>query len=117
AVQAASVAAWNDDAHVADNRRLYREKFAAVVPRLREICEVDMPQAGFYLWMRTPVADTDFAKHLYLKYNVTVLPGSYLAREAHGVNPGKNRIRIALVAPLQECIEAAQRLRECFSNL
>lgn len=117
AVQAASAAAWKDDAHVAVNRQLYREKFAAVVPILREACKVDMPQAGFYLWLNTPIADTEFAKVLYQKYNVRVLPGSYLAREAHGVNPGCNRIRIALVAPTQECIEAARRLRECLSSL
>ena len=117
AVQAASMAAWQDDAHVADNRRLYREKFAAVVPILRESCEIHPPQAGFYLWVGTPTADTEFAKLLYQNYNVKVLPGSYLAREAHRANPGKNRVRIALVAPLQECIEAAHRLRQCFSSL
>ena len=117
AVQAASVAAWSDEAHVVENRRLYREKFAQVVPLLREVCEVDAPQGGFYLWMRTPVPATQFAKRLYEHYNVSVLPGAYLARETHGVNPGQDRVRIALVAPLQECLEAAGRIRDCISKL
>ena len=117
AVQAASAAAWRDETHVAENRRLYREKFARVVPMLREVTEVDMPHAGFYLWLRTPIGATDFARRLYELYNVTVLPGEYLAREAHGENPGRRRIRIALVAPPDDCIEAAGRLRECLSTL
>jgi N-succinyldiaminopimelate aminotransferase len=117
AVQAASAAAWRDEAHVAENRRLYREKFAKVVPLLREVTEVDMPDAGFYLWLRTPMADTEFAKRLYEHYNVTVLPGSYLGREAHGANPGANRVRIALVSPVAECVEAAGRLREFIKGL
>lgn len=117
AVQAASAAAWRDEAHVAENRRLYREKFAKVVPLLNEVTEVEMPDAGFYLWLRTPVADTEFAKRLYQLYNVTVLPGSYLGREAHGVNPGANRVRIALVSPVAECMEAAGRLRDFFEGL
>jgi N-succinyldiaminopimelate aminotransferase len=113
AVQAASVAAWSDEAHVAENRRLYQEKFARVVPMLQEVVAVQQPQAAFYLWMPTPIADTEFAKRLFEQYNVMVVPGSYLAREAHGTNPGTNRVRIALVAPAAECVEAARRLREC----
>ncbi len=112
AVQAASAAAWNDEAHVIENRRLYREKFAAVTPILQEVLPVEQPDAAFYLWARTPIADTDFALGLYRDYNVTVLPGSFLAREARGINPGEQFVRIALVAPLAECIEAAQRIRE-----
>jgi N-succinyldiaminopimelate aminotransferase len=117
AVQAASADAWGDEAHVAENRRLYREKFAAVTPLLQEALEVDMPDAAFYLWARTPVADTEFALRLYRDYNVTVLPGSFLAREAHGVNPGANFIRIALVAEPQECLEAAERIRNFAKTL
>jgi N-succinyldiaminopimelate aminotransferase len=110
AVQAASAAAWRDEAHAAENRRLYREKFTAVVDRLSSVTGVTMPEAAFYLWMRTPVDDQVFARTLFENYNVTVLPGSFLAREAHGINPGHNFVRIALVAPLQECMEAAERI-------
>ena len=117
AVQVASTAAWNDEQHVRENRRLYREKFSAVVPLLQQVTEVEPPHAGFYLWLKTPMDDVAFAKHLYQHYNVVVLPGSLLAREAHGINPGRNRVRIALVAQPKECLEAAQRLRECISRL
>jgi N-succinyldiaminopimelate aminotransferase len=117
AIQVASIAAWNDEQHVVENRRLYRDKFAGVVPLLQEVTEVQLPQAGFYLWLKTPIDDVEFAKHLYQQYNVVVLPGSLLAREAHGANPGRNRVRIALVASIEECLEAAQRLRECLSKL
>ncbi len=109
-VQAASVAAWNDEAHVAENRRLYREKFARVTPLLTPWLETGLPDAGFYLWARTPLPDTDFARRLLAAYNVTVLPGSFLARTAHGINPGENFVRIALVADTAECIEAAERI-------
>ena len=117
AVQAASVAAWNDEAHVSENRRLYREKFAKVVPLLREVVAVEQPDAAFYLWLAVPISDTEFAKRLFEQYNVTVVPGSYLAREARGVNPGANRVRIALVAPLAECLEAARRVRGFIASL
>lgn len=112
AVQAASAAAWRDEAHVAENRRMYLEKFAAVTPLLQQVLQVAQPQAAFYLWARTPIEDTEFTRALYRDYNVTVLPGSYLARQAHGVNPGANFVRIALVAPLQECLGAARRIAE-----
>lgn len=110
AVQAASVAAWNDEAHVEHNRTLYREKFAAVLPLLQPVMDVQLPDAGFYLWAATPGDDAQFSRGLLEKYNVTVLPGSYLAREQGGVNPGRGRIRMALVAPLDECVEAARRI-------
>lgn len=110
-VQAASIAAWKDEAHVAENRRLYREKFAAVLEILAPVLEVEMPDAAFYLWPRTPLPDTEFARRLYREQAVTVLPGSYLAREARGINPGANRVRIALVASVAECVEAARRIR------
>ena len=111
AIQAASEAAWNDESHVAENRRLYSEKFAVVTPLLQNVLQVEMPDAAFYLWAKTLIPDTEFAQRLYRDYNVTVLPGSYLAREAHGANPGENFVRIALVAPLAECAEAAERIR------
>ncbi len=111
AVQAASVAAWNDDAHVIENRRLYAEKFAAVTPLLQTVLDVQMPDAAFYLWAKSNESDTDLAVKLYRELNITVLPGSFLAREAHGINPGKNFIRMALVATPKECLEAAQRIQ------
>jgi len=117
AVQAATIAAWNDEAHVAENRRLYREKFAKVAKILQAVLPVSLPDAGFYLWLRTPIADTSFAQQLYHDYNITVLPGSFLARDAHGTNPGENFIRIALVAGLDETVEAAQRIAEFVSPL
>jgi len=110
AVQAASAAAWNDEAHVEENRRLYREKFAAITPLLQQELKVEEPDASFYLWAQTPISDTEFARTLYRDYNVTLLPGSFLAREAHGLNPGTNFVRIALVAPLAQCIDAAERI-------
>lgn len=109
-VQLASAAAWNDEAHVLENRRLYREKFARITPMLAEVLPVSAPDASFYLWVKTPIADTEFAQRLLAAYNVVVLPGSFLAREANGVNPGANYVRIALVASLAECEEAARRI-------
>ncbi len=110
-VQAASVAAWNDEAHVVANREQYRQKFAAVTPLLEAVMEVRLPDAGFYLWAAVPGGDdVAFARDLLAQYNVTVLPGSYLAREAQGFNPGAGRIRMALVAETAECLEAAQRI-------
>lgn len=111
AIQAASLAAWKDEAHVIENRRMYAEKFRAVLPLLEGSLEAEMPDAAFYLWARAPMSDTEYAKVLYRDYNVTVLPGSYLARDAHGINPGKNFVRLALVASLDECLEAARRVQ------
>lgn len=111
AVQAASAAAWNDEKHVQENRRLYREKFDAVLPLLKNVLDVEMPDAAFYFWARTSGADTDFAVRLHRECNVTVLPGSFLAREAHGANPGAGFVRIALVASINECLEAARRMQ------
>ena len=115
-VQAASVAAWSDEAHVRDNRALYREKFGRVTPLLQRVLDVKLPDAGFYLWAAVPGIESQpgddiaFARNLLAQYNVTVLPGSLLAREAHGINPGRGRIRMALVAEAPECLEAAQRI-------
>jgi N-succinyldiaminopimelate aminotransferase len=110
-VQAASIAAWDDEAHVVANREQYRQKFAAVTPLLEAVMDVRLPDAGFYLWAAVPGGDdVAFARDLLAQYNVTVLPGSYLAREAQGFNPGAGRIRMALVAETAECLEAAQRI-------
>ncbi len=109
-VQAASVAAWNDERHVIENRGMYRKKFAQVTPLLAGAMDVALPDAGFYLWAGVRGSDTDFARELLALYNVTVLPGSYLARDVNGVNPGAGRIRMALVAQTAECVEAAQRI-------
>lgn len=106
----ASIAAWNDETHVVENRRLYREKFDAVLPLLAPALNVERPQAGFFLWASTPYDDTVFVRDLYAATGVTALPGSFLARDANGVNPGRHRIRIALVAPIEQCIEAARRI-------
>jgi N-succinyldiaminopimelate aminotransferase len=114
-VQAASIAAWDDEAHVVANREQYRQKFAAVTPLLEAVMDVCLPDAGFYLWAAVPKRDgagddVAFARDLLAQYNVTVLPGSYLARDAQGFNPGAGRIRMALVAETAECLEAAQRI-------
>jgi N-succinyldiaminopimelate aminotransferase len=109
-VQQASIAAWGDERHVVENRDLYRGKFAEVTPMLARVLDVRLPDAGFYLWAGVPGSDTEFARDLLAQYNVTVLPGSYLARESGGVNPGAGRIRMALVAETAECVEAARRI-------
>ncbi|HET9822943.1 MAG TPA: succinyldiaminopimelate transaminase [Burkholderiaceae bacterium] len=110
-VQAASIAAWNDEAHVEANRALYRAKFDRVAPLLADVLDVALPDAAFYLWAGVPGGDdVAFARGLLAQYNVAVLPGSLLAREAHGVNPGAGRIRMALVAGVDECVEAAERI-------
>ena len=116
AVQHASIAAWNDETHVIENRRLYKEKFNAVTPMLANILEVEMPDAAFYLWAKTSIPDTELAIQLYKDFNITVLPGSFLARDVHGVNPGENFIRMALVASFEECIEAAKRMQKLLAN-
>jgi len=120
AVQAASVAAWGDEQHVADNRTQYRQKFAQVTPILSAVMDVALPDAGFYLWARVPehlgLSDTGFARALLAQYNVTVLPGSYLARDVGGSNPGAQRVRMALVAETEECVQAAQRIVQFIQN-
>ena len=115
--QAGSAAAWADEEHVRANRDAYREKFDAVLDVLGDVLEVERPRAAFYLWPRTPIPDTDFARRLFDEQNVTVLPGSFLSREAEGINPGANRVRMALVVPLEECVEAAWRIRRLVESL
>jgi N-succinyldiaminopimelate aminotransferase len=110
AVQHASIAAWSDEVHVEHNRRLYAEKFRAVLPLLG--AEAGMPQGGFYVWLRTPIDDAQFVRRLYQEANVLGLPGSYLARERDGHNPGANRMRLALVPPLEDCVEAIGRVAQ-----
>ena len=116
-VQEASRAAWDDEAHVRDNRRLYREKFAAVLSILPPTAGARMPDGGFYLWLPTPIDDLEFARRLYETCNLTVLPGSFLAREAGGANPGRGFVRVALVPAPEQCIEAAHRLAAFFNQL
>lgn len=115
-IQYASIAAWSDEAHVVHNRALYKEKFAAVMPILEPVMDVRLPDAGFYLWPRIPdalgMSETEFARELFAQTHVTVLPGSYLARNVHGYNPGAQRVRLALVAETAECVEAAQRIAD-----
>jgi N-succinyldiaminopimelate aminotransferase len=111
-VSAASIAAWQDEAHVIDNRQQYRAKFDAVLPILAPVLDVTRPDASFYLWAGTKGPDADFVRDLLTHTNVTTLPGSYVGRTVNGVNPGQNRIRIALVAPLADCVEAAHRIAD-----
>ncbi|SEA06045.1 succinyldiaminopimelate transaminase [Variovorax sp. YR216] len=119
-VAAASIAAWGDESHVLENRMQYRTKFAAVTPLLEPVLDVRLPDASFYLWAGVPSSwqgdDQAFARELYAQYNVTVLPGSYLARDVAGSNPGRGRIRMALVADTAECTEAAQRIVQFIQN-
>ena len=115
--QLASVAAWQDEGHVIDNREAYRQKFDAVLAILDGVLDVAKPDASFYLWPKTPIKGEDFAQQLFAQQKVTVLPGSYLARAADGINPGENYVRLALVAPLAECIEAAKRIKAFVQSL
>jgi len=115
--QLASIAAWQDEAHVAENRRQYTLKFQAVLEILQPVMNVQQSDASFYLWAGTPIADDEFAQQLYAQQQVTVLPGSYLSRTVDGMNPGHNRVRMALVAEVDECIEAAHRIRTFVESL
>lgn len=115
--QQASILAWQDEAHVVENRQLYRAKFAAFIDILSDVCDIHKPAASFYVWLKTAISDEKFAQQLFAQENVTVLPGSYLSREFASINPGQNHIRIALVAPLAECIEAAHRIKNFITTL
>ena len=115
--QQASIVAWKDEHHVQENRRLYREKFDKVIDILRPVMNVSLPLATFYLWLQTPQSDVEFARGLYQRQNVTVLPGSFLSREINGINPGEKRVRVALVASLAECKEAANRIVSYINEL
>jgi N-succinyldiaminopimelate aminotransferase len=115
-VQHASTAAWLDEAHVRDNRAAYRRKFGAVAPILAPVVELLEPDGAFYHWVRTPCDDEVFARELFAARNITVLPGSYLARDAHGINPGKDHVRIAWVAPEEDCQAAARHIADWISS-
>lgn len=110
--QLASIAAWSDEEHVQENRRIYQQKFDAVLSILNDVLEVEKPDAGFYLWPKTHVSDTDFARGLFEQQHITVLPGRYLSRTVDNINPGENRVRMALVAPIDQCVEAAERIKQ-----
>jgi N-succinyldiaminopimelate aminotransferase len=112
ALQAASAAAWRDEAHVIENRRKYAAKFRLATPIVQQVLRTDLPEAAFYLWARTPIGEEEFARRLHARYNVTVLPGSYLSRTRDGANPGSGFVRIALVAEEAEVMEAARRIAE-----
>jgi N-succinyldiaminopimelate aminotransferase len=115
--QLASIAAWGDEHHVQENRSQYTQKFRAVLEILQPVMDVKQSDASFYLWAKTPIDDEAFAQRLFAEQHVTVLPGSYLSRTIDGVNPGANRVRMALVASVDECVEAAQRIRQFISTL
>lgn len=115
--QAASALAWGDEAHVKANRKLYRQKLEAVYDMLYDVLPMAAPEAGFYLWPETPISDTEFTRQLLLQENVKVLPGSFLSRSTDAGDPGRNRLRLALVAPLEPCIEAAGRIRRFCQSL
>ena len=110
--QHASIKAWQDESHVEENRRIYQKKFTDVLSIIEPVLDVKKPDASFYLWAKTPGSDEDFTQGIFAEQNITVLPGSYLSREAHGINPGSQHVRMALVASYDECIEAAHRIRE-----
>ncbi len=115
--QMASIAAWQDEKHVKENRDLYREKYTLFKTILDEVWTIHQPPASFYLWTKTPIDDIEFAKQLFEKQHITVLPGSFLSREIDGVNPGKNHVRMALVASIDECKEAAERIKQFILSL
>lgn len=115
--QHASIKAWQHEHHVIENRQLYREKFAAFITILSEVCTVERPPASFYVWLKTPIDDQEFAQKLFAHENLTVLPGSFLSREFNGINPGRGYVRIALVAPLDECIKSAHRIKNFLNTL
>jgi len=115
--QLASIVAWGDEEHVQENRRLYSQKFKAVLEILSPVMDVSQSDASFYLWAKTPINEEEFTQRLFAEQQVTVLPGSYLSRTIDGINPGDNRIRLALVAEVDECIEAARRIRKLVESL
>ncbi|MCK5902710.1 MAG: succinyldiaminopimelate transaminase [Cocleimonas sp.] len=116
-IQATSIAAWNDEQHVLENRNLYRAKFSAVLDILSPVMDVKAPDASFYLWAGTPINDERFTREIYAQQHLNVVPGRYLSRDVEGVNPGANRVRLALVATLEECVEASHRMKHFIQNL
>ena len=116
-VQLASMAAWSDEEHVQSNRALYREKFSAVTEILADVLDFPKPDASFYLWAQTPIDDAEFARGLFEQQNVTLLPGQFVSRASTNGNPGQNRVRMALVASTEECVEAALRIKHYVQGL
>lgn len=116
-IQATSIAAWNDEQHVLENRNLYRAKFSAVLDILSPVMDVKAPDASFYLWAGTPINDERFTREIYAQQHLNVVPGRYLSRDVEGINPGVNRVRLALVATLEECVEASHRMKHFIQNL
>jgi len=116
AVQMASIAAWKDESHVIESRRLYREKFAAFYERVNPVLPLQMPDAGFYFWANVGGDDAAFARDLFAETHITVLPGSYIARDAHGANPGKGFVRMALVSTVEDAVEAADRMHRFLAH-
>lgn len=115
--QKASIAAWSDETHVRENRALYQEKFRHIIALLTPFMNVSMPDASFYLWPELPLDDERFTQRIFTEQHINVIPGSYLSRDAEGINPGRNRVRMALVAPLAECVEAVERLKDFYARL
>ncbi len=115
--QHASIAAWQDERHVFENRRLYRAKFNTFVRVLGNVCNISKPPGSFYVWLKTTISDTEFAKQLFARENISVLPGSYLSREFNGINPGENHVRVALVAPLEDCVKASHRINNFITTI
>src|SRR5690606_27817160 len=116
-VQLTSIAAWDDETHVKQNRELYRKKYQHFSSILSPSITVDIPPASFYLWLQTPMDDRQFAQMLFQQEHITVLPGQFLSRKINGINPGENRVRLALVAPLDDCIDAAHRIKQFIHRL
>jgi N-succinyldiaminopimelate aminotransferase len=116
-IQAASTVAWQDEEHVQSNRELYKQKFAMAKEILGPLTEINLPEGAFYLWLKTPIDDLTFTQELFKKQNITIMPGSFLSREAHGINPGANYVRIALVSPLDECRDALNRIKILIQEL
>lgn len=115
--QIASIAAWEDESHVIENRNQYREKYRLFREILDDVWPIQQPPASFYLWAKTPINDIEFAQRLFTEQHITVLPGSFLSREVNGVNPGENHVRMALVASIDECKEAAERIKQFILSL
>ncbi len=116
-IQMASAVAWQDEKHVENNRELYKQKFAMAKEILGSVTDIHLPDGAFYLWLKTPTDDLAFTQELYTKQNITIMPGSFLSREAHGINPGANYVRIALVSSLDECRDALNRIKSLIQEL
>lgn len=115
--QKAAIAAWGDEAHVQENRDKYTEKFKHFIDILAPVSDIQQSDASFYLWFKTPIPDDQFAQRLFAEQHITVLPGSYVSQTVDGVNPGAGYVRMALVASVEECREAALRIRDLMESI